>query len=146
MTYRILTIAAFASVLLAACTENPLEEKKKKLAEYKTEVKELNVKIGDLEKEIAKLDTSFHIELKAKRIDVAPLEKQDFKHYIEVQGTVDAEENVTALPQQPGLVTAIYVKVGDRVTKGQVLGLTETTAAMEIAVQGQVIALGHAAV
>ena len=85
--------------------------------------------------EIAKLDTSFHLEQKAKRIEVAPLEKQDFKHYIEVQGTVDAEENVTALPQQPGLVTAIYVKVGDRVTKGQVLGLTETTAAMEIAVQ-----------
>jgi RND family efflux transporter MFP subunit len=135
MTYRILTIAVFASVLLAACTENPLEEKKKKLAEYKTEVKELNTKIGDLEKEIAKLDTSFHIEQKAKRIEVAPLEKQDFKHYIEVQGNVDAEENVTALPQQPGVVTAIYVKVGDRVTKGQVLGLTETTAAMEIAVQ-----------
>lgn len=135
MNYRILTIAAFASVLLAACTENPLEEKKKKLAEYKTEVKELNVKIGDLEKEIAKMDTSFHVEQKAKRIEVAPLEKQDFKHYIEVQGTVDAEENVTALPQQPGVVTAIYVKVGDRVEKGKLLGITETTAAMEIAVQ-----------
>lgn len=135
MNYRILTIAAFASVLVAACTENPLEEKKKKLAEYKTEIKELTTKIGDLEKEIAKLDTSFHIEQKAKRIEVAVLEKQDFKHYVEVQGTVDAEENVIALPQQPGIVTSISVKVGDRVTKGQILGTTETTAAMDLAVQ-----------
>lgn len=135
MTYRILTIAVFASVLLAACTENKLEKMKEDLAKAKTKAKELNVQIGDLEKEIAKLDTSFHLEQKAKRIEVAPLEKQDFKHYIEVQGNVDAEENVTALPQQPGVVTAIYVKVGDRVTKGQVLGLTETTAAMEIGVQ-----------
>lgn len=135
MNYRILTLAVAASTLVTACTENPLAEKKKKLAEYKTEVKELNVKIGDLEKEIAKLDTSFHIEQKAKRIEIDTLAPQDFKHYVEVQGTVDAEENVTALPQQPGVVTAIYVKVGDRVTKGQLLGITETTAAMELAVQ-----------
>lgn len=135
MNYRILTLAVAASTLVTACTENPLAEKKKKLAEYKTEVKELTVKIGDLEKEIAKLDTSFHIEQKAKRIEIDTLAPQDFKHYVEVQGTVDAEENVTALPQQPGVVTAIYVKVGDRVTKGQVLGVTETTAAMELAVQ-----------
>jgi len=135
MNYRILTLAVAASTLATACTENPLAEKKKKLAEYKTEVKELTVKIGDLEKEIAKLDTSFHIEQKAKRIEIDTLAPQDFKHYVEVQGTVDAEENVTALPQQPGVVTAIYVKVGDRVTKGQLLGITETTAAMELAVQ-----------
>lgn len=135
MNYRILTLAVAASTLVTACTENPLAEKKKKLAEYKTVVKELTVKIGDLEKEIAKLDTSFHIEQKAKRIEIDTLAPQDFKHYVEVQGTVDAEENVTALPQQPGVVTAIYVKVGDRVTKGQLLGITETTAAMELAVQ-----------
>lgn len=135
MNYRILTIAAFASVAITACTHNVLEEKKKELAEKKTEAKELSVQISELEKEIAKLDTSFHIVQKAKLIQVDSLVKQDFKHYIEVQGTVDAEENVTALPQQPGIVTAIYVKVGDRVSKGQLLGLTETTAAMEIGMQ-----------
>jgi membrane fusion protein (multidrug efflux system) len=51
-----------------------------------------------------------------------------------VQGNVDADENVTALPQQPGVVSAIYVKEGDRVTKGQLLAITETTAAMEAAI------------
>lgn len=135
MNYRILTIAAFASVMVAACTHNVLEEKKKELSEKKTQAKELNVQISELEKEIAKLDTSFHIVQKAKLIQVDSLVRQDFKHYIEVQGTVDAEENVTALPQQPGVVTAIYVKVGDRVSKGQVLGVTETTTAMEVGMQ-----------
>jgi RND family efflux transporter MFP subunit len=48
-----------------------------------------------------------------------------------VQGNVDAEQNITALNQQPGVVTAIYVKVGDKVTKGQLLAITETTAALE---------------
>jgi len=112
-----------------------LEEKKKKLADYKTEAKDLQVKISDLEKEIAKLDTTFKIVQKPKLIQVDTLQRQDFKHYIEVQGTVDAEENVTALPQQPGVVTAIYVKVGQNVSKGQILAITETTAAMELGVQ-----------
>lgn len=130
---KLVMIAAVVSVL-SACTENEkktVEEKKKQLAEYKTQVKEVNGKIEALEKEIAKLDTSFHIVQKTKLITVEELKKQDFKHYIEVQGNVDAEENITALNQQPGIVTAINVKVGDHVTKGQILGLTQTTAALE---------------
>ena len=107
------------------------EDKKKQLAEYKTQLKELTGKIESLEKEIAKLDTSFHVEQKTKLITVETLKKQDFKHYVEVQGNVDAEENVIALNQQPGIVTAIHVKVGDQVSKGQVLGLTQTTSAIE---------------
>jgi RND family efflux transporter MFP subunit len=124
----------FVVLLLSACTgseKQDLEAKKKQLADYKTNLKELTVKIEALEKEIAKADTSFKLETKSKLVEVAAIKKQDFKHYIEVQGSVDAEENVTALSQQPGIVTAIYVKVGDHVTKGQILGLTATTSAVE---------------
>lgn len=136
MKYKAFTLTTISAVLLmVACTHNVLEEKKKKLADYKTEAKDLQVKISDLEKEIAKLDTTFVIVQKPKLVQVDTVQRQDFKHYIEVQGTVDAEENVTALPQQPGVVTAIYVKVGDHVTKGQILGITETTAAMQLGIQ-----------
>lgn len=123
-------------ILMTACNNSgsELDKKKKELSEAKTTVKELTAKITTLEREIAKLDTSFKVAEKVKLITVDSLVKQDFKHFIEVQGTVDAEENVTALPQQPGIVTAIYVKEGDRVTKGQVLGLTETTGSMEAAI------------
>jgi membrane fusion protein (multidrug efflux system) len=121
-------------LFLSSCTNTKsktIEDKKKELAKEKTDLKELTVKIATLEKEIARLDTSFHIQQKTKLIQVAEIKKQDFHHFIEVQGNVDAEENVTALNQQPGIVTAIYVKVGDHVTKGQLLAVTQTTAALE---------------
>jgi membrane fusion protein (multidrug efflux system) len=121
-------------LFLSSCTNTKsktIEDKKKELAKEKTDLKELTVKIASLEKEIARLDTSFHIQQKTKLIQVAEIKKQDFHHFIEVQGNVDAEENVTALNQQPGIVTAIYVKVGDHVTKGQLLAVTQTTAALE---------------
>jgi RND family efflux transporter MFP subunit len=44
-----------------------------------------------------------------------------------VQGQVDAEQNVLALQQMPGMVTAIYVKEGQRVSKGQVLYVTDAS-------------------
>lgn len=140
MTFQKLGFLLLAiTISLAACkggkAKNEVENKKKQLAEYKNQVKDLDKKIDQLEKEIAKLDTSFHVAQKTKLVQIEELTKQDFKHYIEVQGTVDAEENITALNQQPGLVTAIYVKVGERVNKGQVLAITQTTAALEDQVQ-----------
>ncbi len=131
-------------LLLAACTggeEKDLAAKKQQLADYKTKAKELLVKIEQLQKEIAKLDTTVKIEQKSKLITVDTLRKQEFKHYIEVQGNVDAAENINALPQQPGIVTAIYVKEGQRVTKGQLLGITETTSTMEAGLQTMQIQL-----
>ncbi|MCX6198379.1 MAG: efflux RND transporter periplasmic adaptor subunit [Bacteroidetes bacterium] len=133
--FRGLGVVAIASLLLVSCgnfvEKKGIDDKKKQLAEYKTQVKDLSGKIEMLEKEIAKLDTGYHVAQKTKLITVETLKKQDFKHYIEVQGNVDAEENVIALNQQPGIVTSINVKVGDHVTKGQILGLTQTTAAIE---------------
>ncbi len=134
MKFKRLTAIAAATIILSACTENEsktVEAKKKQLAGYKTQGKEITGKIESLEKEIAKLDTGFHITKKTKLIQVEEIKKQDFKHYIEVQGNVDAEENIMALNQQPGVVSAIYVKVGDHVTKGQLLAITQTTAAIE---------------
>ncbi|HLP21379.1 MAG TPA: efflux RND transporter periplasmic adaptor subunit [Chitinophagales bacterium] len=134
MKFQTLWTVLAVTLILSACTESEkktVEEKKKQLAGYKTELKELTGKIETLEKQIAKLDTGFHIAQKTKLIQVEAIKKQDFNHYIEVQGNIDAEENTIALNQQPGIVTAIYVKVGDRVSKGQILGATQTTAALE---------------
>jgi membrane fusion protein (multidrug efflux system) len=130
-----------ATLLLVACNQSELDKKKKELATAKGDLKELTAKIATLEKEIAKLDTTVKAEAKAKLIKVDTIEATEFKHFIEVQGNVEAEENVTVLPQQPGLVTAIYVKEGDRVSKGQVLGITETSKTMEAGIQALQIQL-----
>ena len=133
MKFQKLSLIAFATLMLASCADSDkkdLDSKKKLLADDKGKLKDLTVEIETLEKEISKMDTSFKVDQKSKLVQVDELKKENFKHFIEVQGNVDAEENVTALPQQPGLVTALNVKVGDHVTKGQILGQTATTAAV----------------
>jgi RND family efflux transporter MFP subunit len=76
-----------------------------------------------LEEELAKSDTT-----KIKLIDIVamPLMPQTFKTYIEVQGRIDADENVSLSSEMPGTVTKINVNVGDEVVKGQVLAETDT--------------------
>lgn len=134
MQTRNILLLLIPVLLFSACRnteEKDLAGKKKQLAEYKTELKELTANIETLEKEISKMDTAFRLDQKSKLVTVEELKKQEFKHFIEVQGTVDAEENITALNQMPGIVSAIYVKIGDRVSKGQLLAVTQNTPAIE---------------
>ena len=147
MKFQKLSLIVFSTLLLVGCADSDkkdLESKKKQLAEDKGQLKDLTVKIETLEKEIAKLDTTFKVDQKSKLVQIDELKKENFRHFIEVQGTVDAEENVTVLPQQPGLVTAINVKVGDHVTKGQILGQTATTATINDQYQAAQVQLGLA--
>lgn len=132
--WRKVALVFTAIVILTACTNSEkkdLEEKKEALAKYKADLKEVNGKIDELEKDIARMDTSFKIEQKPKPVEVEVLKKKDFKHYIEVEGTVDAAEDVTALNQVPGIVTAVFVKIGEHVTKGQILATTDNEGTYE---------------
>jgi RND family efflux transporter MFP subunit len=55
-------------------------------------------------------------------VATAPIVKQDFNHYIELQGEVDADDISYISPRgMGGQVIAIYVKQGDVVRKGQLL-------------------------
>ncbi|MFM7022588.1 MAG: efflux RND transporter periplasmic adaptor subunit [Flavobacteriales bacterium] len=60
-------------------------------------------------------------EMKGKMVVVSTVKTAEFRHYVEVQGMVDAEENVGVTPQKPGVVTKIYVEAGQSVSKGQLL-------------------------
>jgi membrane fusion protein (multidrug efflux system) len=44
-----------------------------------------------------------------------------FDHYIQVQGTVDGDQNIAVSPQTNGVVIAVYAKEGTSVRKGQIL-------------------------
>jgi RND family efflux transporter MFP subunit len=124
-----LFITALAGLTLAACGGggSDLASKKKELTNLKASQKETADKIALLEKEIAKLDTAFKVDVKAKLIGIDTLAPTTFKHFIEVQGQVDAADNVLAIQSMPGVVTAIYVKEGDRVFAGQVLYTTDAS-------------------
>jgi membrane fusion protein (multidrug efflux system) len=123
-----LTIFALSLLILSACTSgNDLDAKKKKLASLKDEQKKTAGMILSLEREIAKLDTTMKVETKTKLVGVDTLKPSVFQHYVDVQGAVDAKDNVLVMQLAPGVVTKILVNVGDHVRKGQVLYLTDAS-------------------
>ncbi len=100
-----------------------LGEKKAKLEELKQLMSKTSTEIKTLEEEIEKLDTSAAKQDKAKLIAVAPVTTEDFSHYIDLQGKIDADNISYIAPPngQGGVVTAIYIKEGQYVKQGQLV-------------------------
>jgi len=114
-------ILIFASLIIASCNPNEsLESKKELLVTYNNQIDELRGKVQILEKEIALLDTSKSY-IKAKLVSTSAIQSGSFQHFIDVQATVDSEENILINAAMPGLITKIYVKEGDVVSAGQIL-------------------------
>lgn len=110
-------ILSIATVLfIVSCSKQP-QDKSARLEELKKQRSELNAEISKLEGEVgaAKADSS------QKEVSVLELTQAPFRSFVKVQGKVDAEENVNVSPEMPGSVTAINVRVGQSVSKGQVL-------------------------
>ncbi len=102
--------------------DGALTDKKVELQKLKTEKEKLDERISQLEKDIFKLDTSAGIPQKEKLVSLSAVKKEDFKHYLDLQGSVDAKNISYITPSgQPGQIKAIYVKQGDRVLKGQLI-------------------------
>ncbi|WP_031528286.1 efflux RND transporter periplasmic adaptor subunit [Dyadobacter crusticola] len=133
MKRHILIIAALATILASCGGEknNDLAGKKEELAKLKTEQAEKEKQIKALESEIAKLDPKKAAEAKVKPVSVDTLNPETFRHYIELQGTVDAKNNVMVTPKSGGAVTAMYVKEGDFVKAGTVIGKIDNNLLLE---------------
>ncbi len=123
------SIIVLTAVVIASCGDGrkqklgSLSEKKAKLEELKKQQIAAATEIQTLEEEIAKLDTAAGKQEKSKLISVAPVGTADFSHYIDLQGKIDADDISYIAPPngQGGIVTALYVKEGDYVKKGQLL-------------------------
>jgi RND family efflux transporter MFP subunit len=124
-------------LILASCGGgSELDKKKSELAQYKATFAELKGKIEQLEKEIAVLDTA-KVSEKARLVTLKPITRSAFAHYVDLQGSVDSDENVAVQPGMPGLVTRVYVKEGDMVSAGKVLAETDNRAIRESIAQLQ---------
>ena len=110
-------------VSLTACGgKDQLTQKKNELEKLKKEQTSLTDKIKNLETDIAKLDTSVKKDDIAKLVGVSDVTAQNFVHYIDLQGHVDADNISYISPRLgPGQVKAVYVKKGDYVKQGQLL-------------------------
>jgi RND family efflux transporter MFP subunit len=115
--------------LLIACSEGAKEkkgslgDKKVQLEKLKKDLAGTTAEIKKLEEEIATLDTNAAKMSKAKLVAVAPVSVQDFSHYIDLQGTVTADDISYIAPANGmgGMVTALYIKEGQYVKKGQTI-------------------------
>ncbi len=104
-----------ALVFLAACSPKP-KDKATELADLKKQAAEINSKIAALQGSTGTQDSTKSIDVSA-----LPVKAGKFTHYVDIQGKIDAKDNVMAYPQSPGVITSIYIKPGDHVHRGQVL-------------------------
>lgn len=109
-------IFAVLSLMIVSCSRNT--DPKKQLEKLKKERDQLTEQINKLEMEMTKKDTSKDDLLTVK---VEEVKSGIFKHYIEVQGKIDGEDNLAVSSKSIGVITNIHVKQGDFVRAGQVL-------------------------
>jgi len=105
-------------VLFAACgSDSKTDKDASQLAKLKNEQKALQDKIKALE---AKAGPQKGVQRKVP-VYVTSMSPSFFATYIDVQGKVDVEEVVNAIPETPGIISAILVTPGQMVRKGQVV-------------------------
>jgi RND family efflux transporter MFP subunit len=81
------------------------------------EYEKLVAELAKLDKAIAELDPN----KKSPLVKTITLKDTLFNHYIEIQGNVETKENIVISPEYSGILTQLYVKAGQKVSKGQVL-------------------------
>ncbi len=95
-------------------------DKKTELTKLQKKREALNEKIQKLENETGS-DTASSKILNAPVVAVKKMEPTMFRHFIEVQGHVDGEENLGISARTMGTVEQVNVDMGDHVTKGEIL-------------------------
>lgn len=112
-----------ASATIIACGDAKLSEKAEKLKKLKADYATMAKDIKELQAEVDKADTSKKIE--KHPVQLTEVKFITFKSFIDIQGKIDAEQNVQVSPQMPGVLMTVNVRVGQSVSKGQTLAVLE---------------------
>ena len=96
---------------------NNLELIRKKKTELDASAQEILVQLKQLEKTIKILDPQEKIPL----ITTFHAKESIFNHFVELQGNVNTNQNLVIYPEFSGVLSGVYVKEGQKVSKGQVL-------------------------
>jgi membrane fusion protein, multidrug efflux system len=114
---RPILFLATGLILLASCGGG---ESGGSLGEKKAQLKSLRADMAKLEKEIALLDTT-KVSGRTRLIATTPIVASTFNHYVELQGSIVADQDIYVTPKMPGTITRVLVKNGDQVKQGQLL-------------------------
>ncbi|RYE28612.1 MAG: efflux RND transporter periplasmic adaptor subunit [Sphingobacteriaceae bacterium] len=118
-------------LFLMACSQKP-KDKKSELADLQKQQAEINTKIAKLQAETAGSDST-----KSTDVSIVEVKAGNFTNYVQIQGKIDAQENVTAYPQAPGTIMAINARPGQHVSKGQVLAQLDNSVLKQNIAQAQ---------
>lgn len=111
------TLIVLFVLMISSCGE---KDKQEQLDELIAKRDKLTEQINQLQKEIrAEGGTAKNEKIASVKID--EVKSTVFKHFIEVQGTIESDNNISIPFQMGGIVTKIYVKEGDYVTKGKLI-------------------------
>ena len=125
---HIITLS-FLAILLASCNgdkkntvekvleKNNLKEIRTKRAELVTAQDAIHSEIKLLDDRIKTLDSTQNTPL----ITTFEAKEEVFNHVLELQGNVTTKNLLIITPEYNGILTNVYVKEGQRVSKGQVL-------------------------
>lgn len=94
-----------------------LEQIRAKKTELDAQQQEIASQLKLIEGKIKELDPQEKIPL----ITTFATKQEIFTHYVELQGNVDTKQNLVIFPEYSGILTQVYVKEGQNVSKGQKL-------------------------
>ncbi|MDX1910829.1 MAG: efflux RND transporter periplasmic adaptor subunit [Saprospiraceae bacterium] len=113
--FSLLTIAI---ATLVACGGGAPQDPAAELAALKDKKTQIEAKIAELEKQTS---AGKPADRKIKTVGLSELKTAPFRHYIDLQGKVDADQSVMATSKVPGTLRRVLVKNGDNVRQGQLL-------------------------
>ena len=122
--FQIISLAVLVS--FTACNKGG-GNKEAELEKLKKEQADIEAKIATLEGELKTSGKGGETNEKAVPVNVITVKPEAFKHYLEVQGKVDFEQNVMVSAKVPGVLTSVRVERGARVAKGQLLATIDAS-------------------
>lgn len=117
--------------LVASDNAEAIQTKKDELV---NEQQALAIQIKQLDEKLQSINPDRNVPL----ITTFVAKTEEFKHYLELQGSVETKQNIVVMPETGGIITRIYVKEGQKVNKGQLLasiddgGMSQQKAQLEI--------------
>ncbi len=136
------------TILLTSCADQKQETTQEVIASQNIEAiqkrrdkivlqqQEINTQIKSLDKALVALNPEKNMPL----ITYFTLGKAVFKHYVELQGSVETDQNILITPEMGGVLKKVNVTKGQRVKKGELLasiddgGMSQTLAQMQVQV------------
>lgn len=116
--YQSLFIPFLTVILLIGC--GAPADKSAQLKKLKDQQVSLGKEIASLEKEVASTNPD-STDQKSKEVIITALTPRRFDKYVQTQGSVESIDNIIISAKSPGVITNVYVREGDVVTKGQTL-------------------------